>query len=190
MKTRVVVLRGASVVLGLLTLAAACSSSSHGTSTATTATSQGPSTTADALHTPNSIPFVVGAKVGLPNGWLVRVATVHRPYTNPKLPDVSSDREYVALDIQMENDGGTTETVKAADLIQLGDSDGKVDPVVPVPGQPNGIDGAYPTKKFRQGQLVFAVPKQAQLRMAFNGPLIGTQQTIWTIDPPTVPLSS
>jgi hypothetical protein len=189
MKTRVVLLRAASVAACLLTLGAACSSSSHGASSTTT-TSPGPSTTADALHTPNSIPFVVGAKVGLPNGWLVRVAKVHRPYTNPKLPAPPSGREYVALDMQMENDGGTTETVKAADLIQLGDSDGKVDPVVPVPGRANGIDGSYPTKQFRQGQLVFAVPKRAQLRMAFNGPLINTQQTIWTIDPPTVGLSS
>jgi hypothetical protein len=183
MKTRVVVLRGASVAVCLLTLAAACSSSSHGASSPTT-------TTADPLHTPNSIPFVVGAKVGLPNGWLVRVAKVHRPYANPKLPALPSDREYVALDMQMENDGARTETVKATDLFSLGDNTGKVDPVVPVPGHPNGIDGAYPTKKFRQGQLVFAVPKQAQLRMAFNGPLINTQQTIWTIDPPTVGLSS
>jgi hypothetical protein len=90
----------------------------------------------------------------------------------------------------MENDGARPETVKATDLISLGDGKGKVDPVVPVPGHPNGIDGAYPTKKFRQGQLVFAVPKQAQLRMAFNGPLVNTQQTIWAIDPPTVGLSS
>jgi hypothetical protein len=30
------------------------------------------------------------------------------------------------------------------------------------------------------------VPKQAQLRMAFHGPLVNTQQTIWAIDPPTV----
>ena len=116
MKTRVVVVRGVSVAACLLTLAAACSSSSHGTSTATTATSQGPSTTADALHTPNSIPFVVGAKVGLPNGWLVEVAKVHRPYASP----------------------------------------------------------------------VLGVPTQAQLRMAMNGPLIGTQRSIFQIDPPTV----
>jgi hypothetical protein len=183
MKTRVVVLRGASVAVCLLTLAAACTSSSHGGSSPTT-------TTTNVLRTPNSIPFVVGAKVGLPNGWLVRVAKVHRPYTNPKLPALPSDREYVALDMQMENDGARTETVKATDLFTLGDSHREVDPVVPVPGRPNGVDGAYPTKKFRQGQLVFAVPKQAQLRMAFNGPLVNTQQTIWTIDPPTVGLSS
>ena len=147
MKTHVVVLRAASVAACLLTLAAACSSSSHGASTTTT---EGPPTTADVLHTPNSIPFVVGAKVGLPNGWLVRVAKVHRPYTNPKLPALPPGREYVALDMQMENDGTRTETVKAADLIQLGDNTGKIDPVVPVPGTSNGIDGPYPTKKFRQ----------------------------------------
>jgi len=184
MKTRMVVLRGASVAVCLLTLAAACGSSSHSGSSSTT------TTTTDILYTPNSIPFVVGAKVGLPNGWLVRVAKVHRPYTNPKLPALPSDREYVALGIQMENDGARTETVKATDLFSLGDNTGKVDPVVPVPGHANGIDGAYPTKRFRQGQLVFAVPKRALLRMAFNGPLINTQQTIWTIDPPTVGLSS
>src|SRR5580765_7829257 len=116
MKTRMVVLRGASVAVCLLTLAAACSSSSHSGSSSTT------TTTTDILHTPNSIPFVVGAKIGLPNGWLVRVAKVHRPYTNPKLPALPSDREYVALDIQMENDGAHTETVKATDLFSLGDN--------------------------------------------------------------------
>jgi hypothetical protein len=177
-KTRDAVLRVAAVGAGLLVLGAACSSSQHAASSPTTSTNP--------LETPNSIPFVVGAKVGLPNGWLVRVAKVRRPYTNPKLPALPSDREYVALDMQMENDGARTETVKATDLFSLGDSHRGVDPVVPVPGRPNGIDGAYPTKKFRQGQLVFAVPKQAQLRMAFNGPLVNTQQTIWAIDPPTV----
>jgi hypothetical protein len=186
MKSRGVVLRGASVAVCLLTLAAACSSSSHGASS----TPEAPPTTADALHTPNSIPFVVGAKIGLPHGWLVRVAKVHRPYTNPKLPALPSDREYIALDMQMENDGARTETVKAADLFWLGDNLHKVDPVVPVPGQANGIDGPYPTKTSRQGQLVFAVPKKSQLRLSFNGPLVNTQQTIWTIDPPTVGLSS
>src|SRR5437868_12520934 len=149
MKTRVVVWRGASVAVCLLTLAAACSSSSHGASSTTTTTT--------VLRTPNSIPFVVGAKVGLPNGWLVRVAKVHRPYTNPKLPALPSAREYIALDLQMENDGARTETVKATDLFSLGDNKRGIDPVVPVPGRANGIDGAYPTKKFRQGQLVFAV---------------------------------
>jgi hypothetical protein len=164
-------------------LAASCSSSGHAASPPTTT---GPTRSSNPLETPNSIPFVIGERIGLANGWLVRVAKVHRPYTNPKLPALPSDREYVALDMQMENDGARTETVKATDLFSLGDSKHGVDPVVPVPGHPNGIDGAYPTKKFRQGQLVFAVPKQAQLRMAFNGPLIDTQQTIWTIDPPTV----
>jgi hypothetical protein len=149
-------------------LAAACSSSSHRGATSPSAT-----TTTNTLHTPNSIPFVVGAKVGLPNGWLVRVAKVHRPFTSPKLPELSAGREYVALDMQMENDGARTETVRATDLFSLGDSTGKIDPVVAVPGHANGIDGIYPTRKFREGQLVFAVPKQAQLRMAFNGPRVG-----------------
>jgi hypothetical protein len=182
MKTRVVGRRAASLAACLLTLAAACGSSSHSASSSTTTT--------NVPQTPNSVPFVVGAKVGLPNGWLVRVAEVHRPYTNPKLPALSSDREYVALDVQMENDGATTETVKATDLFSLGDSTRRVDPVVPVPGRANGIDGPYPTKKVRQGRLVFAVPKKAQLRMAMNGPLINTQQAIFLIDPPNFPPGS
>jgi len=185
MKSRVVLLRAASVAAGLLMLAGACSSSSHGASPSPSSSST-TSPTTDARHTPNSIPFEVGEKIGLPNGWLVRVAKVHRPYTNANLAALPSDREYVALDMQMENDGARAETVKAVDLFSLGDSDGKLDPVVPVPGRPNGIDGNYPTKKFRQGQIVFAVPQRAALRMAFDGPLVGTQQSIWTIDPPTV----
>jgi len=186
MKTRVVVLRAASVAACLLTLAAACSSSSHGASSATT-TAAGPTTSTNVLRTPNSIPFVVGAKVGLPNGWLVSVTKVHRPYAHSTLSELPSDREYVAVDITMDNEGTSTQTVKAADLFSLGDTTRNVDPVVAVPGRPNGIDGPYSPGTTHSGQLVFAVPKGAQLRMAMNGPLIGTQQSIFAIDPPTVP---
>src|SRR4029077_5416562 len=95
------VTRGAA---GLLVLAAACSSS-HASSGATTSTTAGP------LETPNSIPFDVGEKIGLPNGWIVGNQHVNRPYVTSKLPKPARGRQYVALDIAMENAGSNTETV-------------------------------------------------------------------------------
>jgi len=181
---RVPFLRTTTLALCLLTVAAACSSSdgsSGGSGTTTIATSS----TTDPDQTPNSIPYVVGDRIGLPNGWLVRVAGVHRPYTAKSQPPLASGKGYVAIDVTMDNEGTGTHTVYAPDVFSLGDSTGKIDPVVAVPGHPNGIDGAYAPGTSRSGQLVFAVPTEAKLRMAMDGPAIGTQRSIFLIDPPT-----
>jgi hypothetical protein len=119
------------------------------------------------------------------NGWRVRIARVHRPSPQPRLPELAADREYVALDIEVENAGTSTQTVDAADLFSLGDSTGKEDQVIAIPGHANGLDGRYPPNTKRSGRLVFAVPKHAELRMAFDGPRIGTQRAIFLVDPPT-----
>jgi hypothetical protein len=92
----------------------------------------------------------------------------------------------VAVDVMLENRGSSTATLDAAKVFSFGDSHGKVDPVVPVPGHGNGLDGAYPPSTTRTGQLVFDVPADAQLRMAMDGPLIGTQYSIFTIVPAQV----
>ncbi len=84
----------------------------------------------------------------------------------------------------MSNQGTTTETVNAADLFWLGDSTGREDRVVAVPGEPDGLDGSYAPQTSRSGQLVFAVPVHARLRMAMDGPQIGTQKSIFMVDPP------
>jgi hypothetical protein len=173
------VVRGAALAASLLALAASCSSSHHA------AGSSSPTTT-NPLATPNSIPYEVGERMGLPNGWIVEVTKVHQPYVNPSLPAPRSGREYVAVDVMLQNRGSSRPTLDAGKVFSFGDSDGKVDPVIPVPGQPNGLDGVYPPTKSRTGRLVFDVPSTAQLRMAMNGPLIGTQYSIFTIVPPKV----
>src|SRR4051794_27683148 len=87
MKTPLIALRVAAVAAFGLTFAAACTSS-HGTSSPGATTSRSP------LDTPNSIPFEVGARVGLP-GWLVQIVKVHKPYANSELPLLPADRQYV-----------------------------------------------------------------------------------------------
>jgi hypothetical protein len=185
MKNRFAAVRAIAVTVCLLTPAAACASNGG---TKTTNSTDATSTTNE-LEVPNLVPFEVGARVGLPNGWTVQIAKVHRPYADPQLPALPDGRQYVALDLSVSNLGTTTENVQAADLFWLGDSTGKEDRVVAVPGKPGGVDGSYAPQTSRSGQLVFDVPLHAQLRMAMDGPLIGTQKAIFTVDPPTVPPS-
>src|SRR6516162_5148166 len=93
---RSAVLRGVALVAGLLALAAACSSSGHPASSATT-------TTTSPLDTPNSLPYAIQEKVAVGNGWLVDITNVHRHYVNPSLPSPKSGREYVAVDLWINN---------------------------------------------------------------------------------------
>jgi hypothetical protein len=167
-------------------VAAACSSDNGPNSTNATTTSVAtPSTTPE--QRPNEIPFDVGARVGLYNGWTVTVAKVRRPFTNGRLAETPDGRQYVALDITVENRGTTTATLDAAEVFSLGDSTGQVDEVVPVPGRSNGLDGDYPPQRLRSGRLVFDVPVGADLRMAFDGTPLGSQHAIFMVDPPNVP---
>jgi hypothetical protein len=185
MKAHVVALRGIALAACLLTIGTACSSTD--TTSRETETTKAPASTTDPNETPNSIPFDLGARVGLPNGWIVTIVKVRRPYSNPQLPEPDDGREYVAVDMTMENQGTERRAVDAAALFELGDSTGGTDQVVAVPDRANGIDGSYPPQTKRSGQLVFEVPARAQLRMAMDGPLIGTKKAIFMVDPPTVP---
>lgn len=165
----------------LLVLGGACSSSDKTADPSNAATS-----TTRVSQRPNPIPFDVGERVGLPKGWLVQVTRVQRPYTNGQLPDLADNREYLAVDIWMQNRGTETRTVDSAELFHIGDSTGALDAAVAVPGESNDLDGDYEPQTERSGQLVFDVPTKAQLRLAMNGPLIGTQNAIFMVDPPTV----
>jgi hypothetical protein len=186
MEHRSTALRAGALSACLLVSATACASSKNDSSRSSTtnASSAHVTSTTNYLESPNEIPFEVGAKVGLPNGWTVRIARVHRHFSHARLPAAAAGHEYVALDIEMDNEGSNTETVKASELLTMGDDTGKVDPIV---AAPNGLDGSYPPGTDRSGQVVFEVPAQARLRMAMEGPLIGTKKTIFTVVPPTVP---
>lgn len=170
-----------------LTLAAACSSS-HATSagTTTTGTNAAPSTAANPNDTPNSIPYVVGEQIGLPNGWLVTVTAVHLHASLSGLAPVRSGQQYVAIDIRMKNQGPGTYTVNADRLFTLVDTAHQEHFVVAPPHTANGIDGAYPAGTSRTGQLVFSAPIGKDLGLVLYGPRIGTQISDFTIVPPTV----
>jgi hypothetical protein len=180
MSIRLAALRGFAGFACLIVLGAACSSSGNA------ADSNAATSTTTVEQKPNDIPFNVGDKIGLAGGWTVTITKVTRPFTNPQLAGLDEGREYTALDVTMQNRGTSTQDVDAAKVFSLGDSTGQIDEVVSVPGRPNGLDGIYAPEKERAGQLVFDVPVDAQLRMALDGTLIGSQHAIFMVDPPTV----
>jgi hypothetical protein len=176
--------RGTCFGLCMLALAAGCASSTKASGAPTTAAEA--TTSANPDLTPNSIPYVVGERIGLPNNWLVTVTKVHRPYSQTGLPSLPSGQQYVAVDVKMEYEGTESETVKAADLFTMVDGNQQLHAVVKAP-TPNGVDGAYKQGTTHVGRLVYAVPPKVRLVLAMDGPKIGTQRSIFTIDPPTVP---
>jgi hypothetical protein len=146
----------------------------------------GPDTTIDANLTPNSIPYVVGEPIGLPNNWVVTVTKVHRPFTATGMAAAPSGQQYVAVDLTMHYDGAKPVVVNAADLFKLVDSDEKLHDPEKQPTA-NGIDATYKTNATHSGRLVFLVPADVKrLVLALDGPKIGTQRSIFTIDPPTL----
>ena len=181
----------------MLALAVGCSSSAKTSSPTTNATA--PSTTAANAPTtpapdpdliPNAIPFNVGERMGLPNGWLVEVTKVHRPFTHVGLAAAPAGQEWVAVDLTMQYNGTATHTVKAASLFALVDGAGQVHQVVRPPGGTNGIDGTYTRASNHAGQLVFLVPAAKTLKLTLDGPQIGTQRSIFQVDPPKAPSTS
>ena len=127
------------VTVGVCLLVVVGCSSSHGSSNAssTPTTSPATSTTANPMNTPNPIPYVVGEKIGLPNGWLVTVTDVHLHYSPPGLSPARSGQQYVAIDLRMENQGPGTYTVNANSLFTLVDTAHQQRYVAPVPGHSN-----------------------------------------------------
>jgi hypothetical protein len=173
--------RALGLACGVLMLATACSSGSS----SATSTTLGPSTTIDANLTPNSIPYVVGEPIGLPNNWVVTVTKVHRPYTPKGMVAAPSGEQYVAVDITIHYDGTTPVPVNAADVFEMVDGNAKLHDVVQEPTA-NGIDATYTVNATHSGRLVFVVPPAVRLVLALDGPKIGTQRSIFTIDPPTL----
>jgi len=179
--------RTVTVVFGMLTLAVACSSShSSAANTTTTTGGSAPSTTGNPNDTPNSIPYVVGEKIGLPNGWLVTVAAVHLHDSPSGVPAAPAGQQYVAIDLTMENQGPGTYAVSADRLFTLVDTSHHEHFVVGQPGTTNGIDGRYPPGTTHSGRLVFSAPTGEDLGLVLYGPRIGTQISDFTIVPPTV----
>ena len=185
---RVVRLRTITILACLLTVAAACSSS-HNPSNASTTTTNASSTTTttDPDLTPNRIPYVVGEPIGLPHGWLVTVVKVEKSYANARLRPLGSGRQYIAIDIRMQNQGPAEHTVNADALFTLVDSAHKSHYVIPEPGTANGIEGTYPAGATRSGRLLFAVTPGTDLGLILYGPKIGTQVSYFAIIPPTFP---
>ena len=177
---------------------AACGSS-HSSTTPTTATAPtttnpatAPSnaqttTTLDANQQYNPIPFNVGEVAGLPNGWTVEVTKVTRPFVTAGLAAAPAGQQYVGVRMKMANLGLATITVNAAKIFTIVDNANAQHAVVPVPGQPSGLDGDFVSGVIHTGQLVFAVPIGRQLQMLLDGPAIGTQRTVFQIDPPKTP---
>ena len=186
MPHRVIAFRTITLVACLLTLAAACGSS-HSAAATTTTSAGSPTSTTDPDLTPNSIPYVVGEKIGLAHGWRVTVTKVEKSYANPSLKALGAGQQYIAVDLTMENLGPASHTVNADALFTLVDSSHKSRYVVPEPGKPNGIDGTYPAGAAHSGRLVFSVPTGQDLGLILYGPRIGTQISYFAIIPPTVP---
>jgi hypothetical protein len=174
---------------------AACGSSHHPGASPTTASSATSTTAANAPTTAaadpnqqyNPIPFNVGEVVGLPNGWSIQVAKVTRPFVAAGLAAPPAGQQYVEVRMKMVNLGLATITVNAAKIFVIVDNANTQHAVVPVPGQASGLDGNYASGAIHTGQLVFSVPVGRQLQLLLDGPAIGTQRTVFQIDPPKTP---
>ena len=112
---------------------------------------------------------------------------VEKAYSNSSLKPLAAGRQYIAIDIRMQNLGPSAHTVDANSLFTLVDGLHKSDYVVPEPGKANGIDGTYPAGTTRSGRIVFSVPTGQDLGLILSGPKIGTQVSYFAIIPPTVP---
>jgi hypothetical protein len=183
-------------VLGLLLIAAllaSCSSSSpkatepRSTSSSTSSPSIPTGSTVDPDQTPNLIPYNVGERIGLPNGWRVQVTRVRRPYVATGLPSLPAGQQFVGVDVTMSNDGTGAVTVEARRIFTMTDTSGASHAVVAGASGEKGLAGKYAPGVSRSGTLVFAVPVGQDLQMLLDGPAIHTQRSVFQIDPPTTP---
>jgi hypothetical protein len=182
-------------VLGLILIAALLASCSSSTPKAEPATSSSsiptPSIptapTVDPNQEPNPIPYNVGERIGLPNGWLVQVTRVHRPYVAAGLPSVPAGQQFVGVDLTMDNEGTAAVTVNARRVFKVNDATGTSHPVVSGAEGAKDIDGTYGPGVSKSGRLVFAVPVGSDLVMLLDGPVIHTQRSVFQVDPPTTP---
>jgi hypothetical protein len=183
-------------VLGLLLIAAllaSCSSSSpkatepRSTSSSTSSPSIPTGSTVDPDQTPNLIPYNVGERIGLPNGWRVQVTRVQRPYVATGLPSLPAGQQFVAVNLTMSNEGTAAVTVNARRIFTITETSGASHAVVTGASGEEGLDGKYAPGVSRSGTLVFAVPVGQDLQMLLDGPAIHTQRSVFQIDPPTTP---
>jgi len=128
--------------------------------------------TVDPNQQPNPIPYNVGERVGLPNGWLVQVTRVHRPYVAPGLPSVPAGQQFVGVDLTMDNEGAAAVTVSPRRVFKVNDASGTSHVVVSGAEGAKGLDGTYPPGVSKSGRLVFAVPVGSDLVMLLDGPVI------------------
>ena len=134
----------------------------------------------------NSIPYNVGETVGLPGGWRVQVVRVRRGYSDTGLPALRAGQEQVAVDVRIVDDGGPTVSMNAAAVFVLYDAANDAHPVIARRGVPNGLDGRFSSGTERTGRLVFAAPVRSPLRMILDGQPLGSQRSLFQIDPPKV----
>jgi hypothetical protein len=184
-------LRPVSLVAFLAVAIAGCGSGGKSGTPSTTA-STSPQSSASTVSTIdpntklNSIPYNVGETIGLPGGWRVQVVRVQRGYSDSGLPSLPAGQEHVAVDVRVIDDGGPTVSMNAAALFVLYDAANDAHPVVARPGVPNGLDGRFSSGTNRTGRLVFAAPVHSQLRMILDGQPLGSQRSLFQIDPPKV----
>jgi len=133
---------------------------------------------------PNLIPFDVGEITARPNGWVLGVTKVVRPFAGNGLPALPSGQEYVAVDIKMSYDGTGRVAVDTRKIFGVNDQTGKGHVAIAGAQGTTGLDGTYAPGTNKSGQMVFAVPVKKQLLLLLNGPVIHTQRTIFQVDPP------
>jgi len=177
-------------------LGAACSSSTNdgagspasSRSTGSTAPNGVTTPTADPNEQPNPIPYNVGEAIGLPNGWKVRVAKVHRPYAAPELPLLPAGQQYVGVDLVMSNDGTEPVIVDTRRIFTVTDASGASHAVVSGAAGATGLDKKFAAGVDQSGTLVFAVPERKDLQLMLDGPAIHTARSVFQVDPPTTPV--
>ena len=180
------------VVVVITVVVAGCSTSgspAKGTPTSTSGPGLTvPTTTGgDPNLTPNPIPFNVGEIAARSNDWRMGVTKVTRPLAGTALSVPPAGQEYVGVDFMLANDGTDPRTVNARALFQLIDEKGKRHRVVAGALGLTGLDGSYAPGATKEGRLVFAAPVGQDLLLGLDGPLIGTQRTVFQVDPSTHP---
>ena len=182
--------RPVSLVAFVVVAVAGCGSGGkHGPAAGTVTTSAPASSTVSTVDPDtqlNSIPYNVGETIGLPGGWRVEVVRVRRGYSDKGLPVVRAGQEHVAVDVRVIDDGGPTVRMDAAALFVLYDAANDAHRVIARRGVPNGLDGRLSAGTDRTGRLVFAAPVHSELRMILDGQPLGSQRSLFQIDPPKV----
>jgi hypothetical protein len=185
--------RAIAVVSFVALLAAGCGSSAKPGAPNPAPTSETPSPptssrptsgTLDPNAQPNPIPYNVGEMIGLPGGWRVEVTRVQRGFTTTGLGAPPAGQDHVAVDLHVINEEGPARQLRAAALFVLYDMSNAAHNVIALPGVANGLDGTFGPGTDRSGRLIFAAPLHSQLRMILDGQALGSQESVFQIDPP------